>query len=230
MLTILKLVALNMSANVEKFKLQRLLREARDNKSTVLRIAGFEHELGKSVLLNSQQVQQLVDFIQSSAFLEEMCFYDTGLTLDGLQYLVDALRAHEGVKKLALESEQLGNDGAKILAAGLPPSLVSIRVICCNLGSEGENALMEAIGKRATITDVDLSSNPLGDSFLSGVQFPRSIVTLKLAGCGIADNDCVASLFGSQFFQPTACKHEYQQQKRQEEDAFGGGQDSCRRA
>ncbi|XP_076139100.1 NACHT, LRR and PYD domains-containing protein 3-like isoform X2 [Alosa pseudoharengus] len=132
-----------------------------------------------------------------------------GLTEESCEVLTSALQSKNSLlKELDLSSNPLRDSGVRLLSVGLNHTncrLETLRLVGCGLTEESCKVLTSALqSEHSLLKELDLSSNPLGDSgvrFLSvGLKHTNCrLETLRLADCKITHNSCeiVASVLQS---------------------------------
>jgi Ran GTPase-activating protein (RanGAP) involved in mRNA processing and transport len=164
-----------------------MIQKIHENKATIVKVAKTSKDGERKPLADIREVQELADCIQKSNFIKEIDIRyvsGSGLTIDGLQILTNAIRGHKGMRVLSIEGEDFGNEGAEILAGCLPPFLSTIRLSSCGIQMEGANLLFQAIRNLPTIVHINLSDNPLNHAEIFAHGLPPALTTIRLLDCG----------------------------------------------
>merc|ERR1711988_966295 len=99
------------------------------------------------------------------------------------------MTGHSSLTELDLSHTQACDDGAEALAAAIGHKAASLRVLrvdSCGIGPKGGVCIAQALAVAQTLTDLSLSSNPLGEE--AGVRI----------GDALQDNMNLVRLFLSQ--------------------------------
>ncbi|XP_012892557.1 PREDICTED: ribonuclease inhibitor-like, partial [Dipodomys ordii] len=102
--------------------------------------------------------------------LQVLWLWECGITAEGCRELCGLLRAQPGLKELSVASNDLGDEGARLLCESLlePGSpLESLWVKSCNLTDACCPHFRSVLAQNKSLLELQLSSNKLGDS---GVQ------------------------------------------------------------
>lgn len=135
------------------------------------------------------QLQEKV-FYQAAKSRTEAQMWE--LPFEQVLYLADALRFFQNLKKLeALDGNDLGDEGAVALAAGLQhcPHIEEISLRHCKIGPKGAAALAEVCRQCTRLKKLDLWNNPLLDegaaALADGLKASTSIEEVNVSVCGI---------------------------------------------
>ena len=82
-------------------------------------------------------------------------------TVAGIQAIADALRVNTSLTSLSLSDNNIGDEGAKVLAAAGVASLTSLNVSDNNIGHLGAIALVDRAAASASLTELDLTGNSI---------------------------------------------------------------------
>lgn len=120
------------------------------------------------------------------------------LSAASCEALASVLRAKPGLKELALSNNDLGEAGVRALCQGLKDSASQLEVLkleSCGVTTANCRELAEAVAGTATLQELHLGDNPLGDAGLAalcpGLLQPGSrLQTLWLWDCGLTAEGC----------------------------------------
>ncbi|CAM9248758.1 unnamed protein product [Heterosigma akashiwo] len=107
--------------------------------------------------------------------LSRLNLYNCGLGVAGALHLADLLRdpaAAAALEELELGSNEVGEEGARALAAALPrcPALRKLHLSYNRLGEGGARALAEALPRCPALRGLGLSSNGVGEEAKAAVR------------------------------------------------------------
>ena len=130
--------------------------------------------------------------------LKGLSFGGNVLTADGAKTLVSALAARDVPLTLALNDNNIGDDGcaelAKLVASTV---LLELDLSGNSVGEAGSGVLCAALASNTSLTKVSLSNNPLRgagcDHVADMLRKNTSLETLGMSSCGLTDK-CTQSL------------------------------------
>jgi len=161
--------------------------------------------LGKNKL-GPQGANSVAATLQRPGFpLVELNLGGNAILVDGAKSISDALVRNEGLRTLNLQSNRLGEKGAKELAAALESSsakLTALNLSLNSLGAEGGEAIGKALAVNRTLTSLDLGENMLGSQGAIAVgralQSNSSLTLLNLQRNGVDPEGAKALASGLQ--------------------------------
>ena len=135
--------------------------------------------------------------LKTSTTLTKILVGNNELGDKGATILCDALRESTvtKVQELGLDSNKIGPQGAKAIAAfrAVSPSVTSIDISRNDIGADGAKAIAEGLKDNASVTEVNLDGFALPIKQLKGIE---TVASLDFSGqaLGIASAVVIASL------------------------------------
>lgn len=153
------------------------LAEALKNSTHIKKICLFNQNIGDEgakALATVKTIEEL-DLSNGLAGYDE---YENHITSIGVLAL-----ANSNLKRLKLNGNSIGNDGAKFLAKN--KTIIDLELSDCSISDEGAAELFNA---NATIQNLNLRANKISDNSLKGVYSNNSLISLDLSCCHITDD------------------------------------------
>ncbi|XP_052051841.1 ribonuclease inhibitor isoform X2 [Apodemus sylvaticus] len=130
--------------------------------------------------------------------LEKLQLEYCNLTATSCEPLASVLRVKAGFKELVLSNNDLHEAGVQILCQGLKDSacqLETLKLENCGITSANCKDLCDVVASKASLQELDLSSNKLGDAGIavlcSGLLLPSCrLKTLWLWDCDVTAEGC----------------------------------------
>ncbi|XP_069857372.1 ribonuclease inhibitor-like [Dipodomys merriami] len=130
--------------------------------------------------------------------LQVLWLWECDITAEGCRELCGLLKAQPGLKELSVASNDLGDEGARLLCESLlePGSpLESLWVKSCNLTDACCPHFRSVLAQNKSLLELQLSSNKLGDSgvqeLCQGLGQPGCVLrVLWLGDCDVTNNGC----------------------------------------
>ncbi|MBA4063483.1 MAG: hypothetical protein C0501_07175 [Isosphaera sp.] len=135
-----------------------------------------------------ESLDDLIDALNAGPPMDRLSFSVMGLTTPHLRRLADG-PALSRVAELDLADEPFGNDGVRVLAAALPPTLVSLRMAHAGGQADGLEVLTRS-ENLAGLRRLDLSRNalaPRAARVLATSRVLAGLRSLDLRDCRIGD-------------------------------------------
>ncbi|XP_054998279.1 ribonuclease inhibitor [Sorex araneus] len=137
-------------------------------------------------------------FLDTQCHLERLQLEYCNLTATGCEALASVLRVKPNFKELVVSNNAIGEAGARELCQGLTKStcqLETLKLDSCGLTSANCKDLCGLVASKASLSELDLGYNKLGDAGIAelcpGLLSPSSqLKTLWLWECDITSKGC----------------------------------------
>eukprot|EP00049_Salpingoeca_infusionum_P000362 m.39379 g.39379 ORF g.39379 m.39379 type:complete len:1869 (-) comp10301_c0_seq1:353-5959(-) len=132
----------------------------------LLRIIYF-HETAQHKSRSMEVAEETWMFLSDNdiSWSQEEWRIEKEIGLLGAFHLAEAIKCNTTVKKLSLESSNLGQEGTKYLAEALKvnSSVIKLELIQCNIGEVGAKYLAEALRSHPHLQRLNVESNAIGN-------------------------------------------------------------------
>jgi hypothetical protein len=186
--------------NVKKLSLYRVHIDTEEDLTTfqaALRlIAPFVEDfiLGETTL-GDTGARVLAEILRDGNSFSKLEVNDCDIGSTGAAHLAGALRVNSSLQELKLSNTYIKNDGVIALAEGLMnnKNITVLHLMACGFsGSEGVAAVVRLLEANATIEELDISSNNIGDAgciaLVKGLLRNQGLRVLNLGLCQVAND------------------------------------------
>ncbi|KAM4845512.1 ribonuclease inhibitor isoform 1-T2 [Thomomys bottae] len=170
----------------------------RDLCDAIAKAALQELDLGSNKLGNAGLAVLCPGLLLPSCRLRTLWLWECDITSEGCRELCGLIRAKQSLKELSVASNDLGDEGARLLCESLlEPSchLESLWVKACNLTAACCPYFRSVLAQNRSLLELQISDNKLGDTgvceLCEGLSQPGTVLrVLWLGDCDVTDNGC----------------------------------------
>eukprot|EP00475_Leptophrys_vorax_P034742 TRINITY_DN5650_c0_g2_i1.p1 TRINITY_DN5650_c0_g2~~TRINITY_DN5650_c0_g2_i1.p1 ORF type:complete len:463 (-),score=108.38 TRINITY_DN5650_c0_g2_i1:47-1435(-) len=120
-------------------------------------------ELGH-IVLSTEGMERLAEALKISESLECLSLSSCDVNSKCCAYLASALKTNFTLQELCLNSNSIGDEGLKLLSAGLENSrLRCLQISNCSIGDEGLEHLLKSLANNQDLSMVNVAYNLLGE-------------------------------------------------------------------